>query len=183
MAETAQHGTEVGHAEGHAGSPVFPPFDSSTFATQLVWLVIVFGALYLLMSRIALPRVGEILEKRRKTIDDDLDAAARLKGQTDDAIAAYEKALADARARAQAIASQTRDELSAQTEARRKSLEAELAGKIGAAEASIAASRDKAMSNVRGIATDAAELIVERLISKAPKRGEVEAAVDGALKG
>lgn len=182
MAETEQLGTEVGHGEGHA-SGAFPPFDPATYGPQLIWLAIVFGALYLLMSRVALPRVGGILEKRRSTIDGDLDAAARLKGQTDDAIAAYEKALADARAGAQAIASQTRDELAAQTDAKRKALEAELASKISAAEASIAQSRDRAMSNVRGIAVDAAELIVERLLAKAPPRAEVEAAVDTTLKG
>lgn len=182
MAETEQLGTEVGHGESHGGG-TFPPFDPSTYGPQLLWLVIVFGALYLLMSRVGLPRVAGILEKRRATIDGDLDAAARLKAQTDDAIASYEKALADARSNAQAIAAKTRDELGAQTDARRKALESELATKIGAAEASIAQSRDRAMANVRGIASDAAELIVERLIAKAPARAEVESAVDRTLKG
>src|SRR5438477_13060171 len=82
----------------------FPPFQSETFASQLLWLAITFIALYLLMSRVALPRIGTILDKRKGRIDGDLAEAARLKDQSDAAIAAYEKSLADARSRAQTLA-------------------------------------------------------------------------------
>src|SRR5713226_4107678 len=79
----------------------FPPFDAHSFASQLIWLALTFIALYLLMSRVALPRIGSILEERRRHIEADLAEAQRLKGDSDAAIAAYEKALADARGRAQ----------------------------------------------------------------------------------
>ena len=91
---------------GHGG---FPPFQSHTFASQLVWLAIAFVLLYVLMARLALPRVGAIIESRQKRIADDLAEAARLKSESDAAVAAYEKALADARTRAQAIANETRE--------------------------------------------------------------------------
>src|SRR3954454_23631235 len=107
MATTAH--TEV----PSGGKKQFPPFDKETFASQLVWLVITFVALYLLMSKIGLPRVGGILENRRGKIAADLVEAQRLKQQSEDAVAAYEKALAEARANAQAIASKTRDKLMA----------------------------------------------------------------------
>ena len=104
MAETKNAHTEV-PSSGHV---VFPPFDRETFASQLFWLAITFALLYLLMARFALPRVGSIIEDRRKHIDGDLAEANRHKGESDAAIAAHEKALAEARGRAQALANETR---------------------------------------------------------------------------
>src|SRR5687767_2045806 len=99
------------------GKKDFPPFQKDTFVSQLVWLALIFAALYLLMSKIALPRVSAIMETRRQQIDDDLAEARRLKEKSDQAIAAYEKGLADARMRAQALASETRQSFAAEADA------------------------------------------------------------------
>ncbi|HZL31149.1 MAG TPA: F0F1 ATP synthase subunit B [Pseudolabrys sp.] len=181
MAEP-QHttGTEHVPASEHKGG--FPPFDAHSFASQLVWLAIAFVLLYVLMAKWALPRVGGIIESRQKHIDDDVAEAGRLKTQSDAAVAAYEKALADARANAQAIANKTRDEQAAASEARRKTLEDELNAKLAAAETTIASTKQAAMSSVRGIAEDATRAIVERLIGQAPSDKAVADAVADALK-
>ena len=181
MAEPT-HSTSVKHvpAGGHKGA--FPPFQSQTFASQLVWLVIAFVLLYVLMAKLALPRVGAIIENRHKRIADDIADAGRLKQQSDEAVAAYEKALADARARAQAIANETRDRAAAAADVRRKTLEAELNTKLVEAEKTIAATKTAAMANVRAIAEDATRAIVERLIGLAPNEKAVAEAVADALK-
>src|SRR5262245_22697751 len=126
MAES--HGDAKGkagaHTEadgGHGGS--FPPFDSSTFASQLVSLVIAFVALYLIVSCFALPKVGGTIEARQKAIEGDLAQAQKLKDESDAALRAYEADLAAARSRAQAIGNETREKLNASSEAERKSLE------------------------------------------------------------
>jgi F-type H+-transporting ATPase subunit b len=165
---------------GHGG---FPPFQSETFVSQLVWLAIAFVLLYVLMAKLALPRVASIIESRQKRIEDDLADASRLKGESDAAVAAYEKALADARNRAQAIANETRERQAGEAEARRKTLENELNTKLADAEKAIAATKQAAMGNVRGIAEDATRAIVERLIGEAPNDKTVAAAVADALKG
>ncbi len=164
-------------AKGH-----FPPFAKETFASQILWLVIVFVALYLLMSRVALPRVGSILAARKARIEGDLAAAEKLKADSDAAIAAYEKALSDARARAQALANEVQAKQAAAAEENRKALEAQLNVRIAEAEKSIAATRTAAMANVTSIAAEAATAIVERLIGTAPAGATVEAAVAEALK-
>jgi F-type H+-transporting ATPase subunit b len=181
MAETT-HTTSTEHVPegGHGGG--FPPFQSQTFASQLIWLAIAFVLLYALMSRLALPRVAAIIESRQKKIEGDIAEAGRLKTQSDEAVAAYEKALADARARAQAIANDTRDKQAAAAEARRKALEDELNGKLAEAEKTIAATKQAAMANVRGIAEDATRAIVERLLGTVPSDKVVSDAVAGALK-
>jgi F-type H+-transporting ATPase subunit b len=161
--------------------PGFPPFQSETFASQLLWFAITFGLLYWLMSRVALPRIGAILEERSNRIAADLDDAQRLKDESDAAAAAYEKSLAEARNKAKAIAQETRDALMAESDAKRKALEAQLADKIAASEAAISARTAEAMGSVRGIAADAAAAIVERLSGKAPERATVEAALNRAL--
>ena len=164
------------------GKPPFPPFNKDTFASQLVWLALTFVLLYLLMSRVALPRVGGIIAARSTQVAADLAEAQKLKDETDGAIAAYEKTLADARANAQALAAQTRDKLMAAADQRRKQLEGKLNEKLAEAEKTIVATKTAAMSNVRAIATEAAAAIVQRLIGTAPDDRAVADAVTDALK-
>ncbi len=171
--------TEATPPSEHGGG--FPPFQKETFGSQLLWLAIAFGALYLISSRLALPRVGGIIADRRNRISGDLAEAARMKDAADAAIAIYEKSLAEARARAQAIAAQTRDKVSAEAESRRKDVEASLNAKLADAEKTIAATRMAAMTNVQGIAKDAAIAIVMQLTGKAPAEDAAAAAVKTAL--
>jgi len=180
MAEPAHKASTEHPAEGGHGA--FPPFQSQTFASQLVWLVIAFVLFYVLMWKLALPRVASIIEDRQKRIADDLAEAERLKQQSAAAVAAYEKALADARARAQTIANETRAKQQAQADATRKTLEDGLNAKLADAEKSIAATKQAAMANVRAIAEDAARAIIERLIGAAPSDKAVADAVAEALK-
>ena len=185
MAES--HGEPKGtaaHTEADGGHKApFPPFQKDTFASQLVSLVIAFVALYLIVSKIALPRVGSVLDKRQNTIDGNLAEAQRLKDESDGALKAYESELAAARSRAQAIGAETREKLNAASEAERKTLEERLGLKLADAEKTIASTREAAMSNVRGIATDAAAAIVQRLTGISPDGASVGKAVDASLKG
>ena len=176
MATTAQTGAPGGH------KAPFPPFHAETFASQLFWLVITFAALYLLASRVVLPRVGGIIDARAGKIEGDLAEAQRFKGEADAANAAYEKALSDARGRAQALANATRDKQAAEAEGKRKSLEQQLDAKLGEAEKTIAATKAAAMANVRSIATEAAAAIVQRLTGTEPSGEALTAAVGEALK-
>jgi F-type H+-transporting ATPase subunit b len=181
------HGEAKGvtaHTEADGGHKApFPPFEKSTFASQLVSLLIAFVALYLIVSRIALPRVGSLLDERQNAIDGDLAAAQKLKDESDSALKCYESELAAARARAQAISTETRDKLNAASEAERKTLEEQLSLKLAEAEKTIASTRETAMSNVRGIAADAAAAIVQRLTGVLPDGASVNSAVDASLKG
>src|SRR4029079_17869145 len=133
------------------GKPQFPPFNKETFVSQLVWFAIFFVALYAIISKLAIPRIGGIVEARRQRIEGDLAEANRLKEQSDAALKAYEKSLADARNRAQTLANETRDKLNAEAEEARKKLENELNSKLAEAEKTIAATKTAAMANVRGI--------------------------------
>ena len=184
------HGAKTGSAatgthtaaEGHGKEP-FPPFEANTFASQLVSFAIAFILLYVIVSRFALPRVGSLLAARQGVIDNDLAEAQKLKDESDAALKAYETELASARSRAQAIGNETREKLSAQSEAERKTLEQRLDEKLKTAEASIATTRQTAMGNVRSIATDAAAAIVQQLTGATPDGRAVESAVDASLKG
>ncbi|MEQ8267231.1 MAG: F0F1 ATP synthase subunit B' [Parvibaculum sp.] len=158
-----------------------PQLEFHTFAPQLVWLVIVFGYLYVLMSRVALPRIATVLEERRDRIADDLDQAAQFKRQTDEAIEAYEKALAEARAKASGIAQETRDRLHEETERQRLSIEARLAEKISEAEVQITATKNAALQNVRAVAVEVTEAIVSQLLGDSDRPAS-ERAVDAELK-
>lgn len=178
----AEHGTA--HTEADGGhKAAFPPFESNTFASQLVSFAIAFGLLYLIVSRLALPRVGGVLAARQQVLDTDLNEAARLKAESDAALKAYETELATARAKAQAMAAEVREKLTAEGDQSKAALEASLASKLTAAEQTIATTRATAMGNVRSIAADTATAIVERLTGAAPAPGAVNAALDASLKG
>lgn len=155
----------------------FPPFETQFFPSQILWLALSFLLLYLLMSRVAVPRIGAILADRDRRIADDVAAAQVLKERADNAHAAYEKALADARTAAQNMANATREREAATAAETNKQLEAQLHERLAAADRSIAATRANAMGNVSAIAADAAGAIVQRLIGKTPPAEQIAAAL------
>ncbi|MCB1475669.1 MAG: F0F1 ATP synthase subunit B [Rhodobiaceae bacterium] len=177
MATEAAHG--VGEA-AHGASAAFPPFDPSTFASQIFWLVISFALFYYLMSKVALPRLAQILEGRQDRIATDLAEAERLKAETDEAIAAYEQALAEARERAGSIARTTRETVNAEIEAERHAAEKDLSAKLADADGRIASIRDKAMADVSSVAAEAAVAAVQAVAGIKITKGEAEKAVAAA---
>ncbi len=168
--------TQVGQ-EGGAHSN-FPPFDPSTFPSQLVWLAIAFGFLYWYMSKRGLPALGAVIDGRKAQIARDLDEATAMQQRADAAAAAHEKTFAEARAKAQTVAQAARDAAAADAQAKRKVLEDELAAKLAAAEREIAATRSEAMSHVVEVAREAAAAIVERLAGRPADPAAVTAAVN-----
>lgn len=167
-------------AAGDGGGHRFPPFDARTFPGQIFWLILSFGALYLLMSRVALPRVGAVLEHRRETIAGNLQAAETAQKQAEDAAQAHEQALTRARANAQAIAQEARAKSAREIDAKRQDVEQDLARKMIAAEQAIAATKAKAMENVGEIAREAASAIIEQLGGKKPTAAALNKALGAA---
>lgn len=180
-----EHTTETTETTGHAGEEAhggtFPPFDSTHFGSQLLWLAITFGVLYYLMSKVALPRIASILEERNDRIADDIAEAEKLKQETDEAIAAYEQALAEARQNAHAIAEKARDKAKGEIDASRAKIEGDLEAKLAEAEARITKLKSDALAEVDTIAKDTAGTLVEVLIGGGASADEIGKAVDSAL--
>ena len=149
---------------GHEGA--FPPFDPATFTSTIFWLVVSFGALYLLMSRLALPRVKGILQTRSAKIHEDLAAARKMREEALDASSAYDKTMAEARSRSQALAAETRTKVKLEQDAKRTTLETGLNHRLQTAEAQIADMKAAAMANVGQIAHEAATAIIEHITGK-----------------
>jgi F-type H+-transporting ATPase subunit b len=174
----AEHtGTEVAVPGAAQGDTVFPPFDQANFVSLVVWLAITFGLLYLLMAKVALPRVQDILKTRMAKINADIAEANRLRGAANAASKAYDQTLAAAKGRSQALAQETQQKLAAEADARRHALESDLNAKLAAAEAEIGRRKAAAMANVGDIARDATAAIVERLTGKPADPAAVTAAV------
>lgn len=178
-APTEGTGTAVAHEGAHEGG--FPPFSSEFFPSQLLWLALTFGLLYWLVANKIAPRIGSILEVRRERIQADLAEAERARAETDAAVAAYEQALAEAKAKAGAIAAETRAAVTKDLDARRHAAESELSKRLSAAEADIAAIKTKALAEVDAIATDTTEAIVSALIGQG-SRDEAASAVAAVRK-
>ena len=159
-----------------------PQLNPLDWAPQLIWLVITFGILYLLMVNVALPRIGSVIEARAAQIAKDLATADKLRRDTEEAIAAYEQALAEAKQKAHAIVEEGRAQLKEETAAERAKLEGELAKKSAEAEARIEQAKKSAMREVNAVAVDVATDIVNRLIGIAPGKTEIEKAVQAARK-
>jgi len=174
MANTATTATT-----GHSGAAhaKFAPLDPTTFVPQLFWLALAFGLLYVLLKRIALPRVSEVIEERRERIERDLAKAESLKTETEQALVNYEHALGEARARATAIAKDVRGKLTAEVDAERAKLDAEIARQVADAEARIAQDRARAMTGIGDIAGETAGAIVAKLIGKEASPDEVRRAL------
>jgi F-type H+-transporting ATPase subunit b len=159
-----------------------PQLVPEDWAPQLIWLLITFGILYLLMVYVALPRIGAVIDARAAHIAKDLATADKLRRETEEAIAAYEQALAEAKQTAHAIVEEGRAKLKAETAAERAKLDGRLGKKSAEAEARIAEAKHSAMREVNAVAADVAADIVRRLIGVAPAKAEIEQAVVAARK-
>ena len=159
-----------------------PQLIIADFAPQFVWLVISFVALYLLLAKLALPRISGVLEERQNRIVDDLDRAEQMKREAEETLATYESAMADARNQARDLAQQARADLAAKSNDRLAELADELAQKAADAEREITERRDEALANVRAVAADAAMATLDKLIGVTPESGAVDAAIEQALK-
>ncbi|HTW53966.1 MAG TPA: F0F1 ATP synthase subunit B' [Stellaceae bacterium] len=157
-----------------------PQLDATTFPAQLFWLAVTFIVLYGLMRWLALPRVERVITGRREHLNGDLARAADLKAEAEAALAAYQKTLAGARAAAQTTLRETADRLAAEAAERQQRLSATLAEQIEAAERRIAAMKEEALAEVRGIATDVGGAVVEKLTGAAADPAQLAAAVDHA---
>ena len=160
-----------------------PQLDIATFAPQLIWLGIWFLILYLLMAKLALPRIGGIIEARRQRREGDLARAAQLKAEAEAAAAAYQQMLTQARAQAQATLKEASDRMAGEAAERQRQLAAALAEQIEAAERRISETKDEALTQVRGIALDVGEAVVEKLTGARPSLVALSAAVDRNLAG
>ncbi len=160
-----------------------PQLNPEFFATQVFWLVITFAALYLLMSTIALPRIGAVLDERQRRIDENLTKAAALKAEADAAVKAYEKALTEAKAQAAVLLKQTTERLGKEAEERNRELGLRLHEQIKAGEGRIAEAKAQAMSSVRDVAIEVATSTISRLIGVQANAADLESAIAEALKG
>ena len=158
-----------------------PQFDFENFGPQLIWLAITFVTLYFIMARVALPRIANVIEERRDRIADDLDQAEQLKLRTEEAIATYEQALAEARAKAHGIAQEARDKLGAEIEKERNAADEVVAKKTAEAEARIEASGKAALAHVNEIAATTAESIVEAMTGGKATKAEISSAIRKAM--
>lgn len=153
-----------------------PQLEFADFMPQLVWLAITFTVLYLVMSRIALPRIASVLDERDRQIQTDLDRAEKLKADADEALAAYQQTMADARAKAQQELRKASEAIAAETQAREGELAARLARHSESAERSIAAAKQAAVADLRKVAADLAGTMATKLAG-VQVGGAAEAAV------
>jgi F-type H+-transporting ATPase subunit b len=159
-----------------AGDPKgggLPQLNSQDFAPQLIWLALSFALLFFLLTRVALPRVGGVIEAREQRIQCDLGEAKRLKSETEKALADYESSLTSARSRASGIAKGISDKLAVEARAERAKVENRIAGGIADAERQIAEVKARAMAEVGQIATETAKAIVAQLTGHAVSQEEV----------
>ena len=159
-----------------------PQLDINTYLPQVVWLVITFTALFLVMWRLAVPRIADVLEARQKRISDNLDKAQESKKEAEETLAAYEQTMAEARAGAQAVINEASGQLAEEAAEREAKLALDLGQKIAASEAEIEKAVDQAMENVRAVAVEVAAAALERLTGKAAPEKDLAKAVDRALE-
>ena len=159
-----------------------PQLDITTFSPQIIWLFITFIILYVLMAKVALPRIGNILEQRQARIDDNLNAAQNLRNEATADAEAYDKSLADAREQARTAIYEATQEMSDESARRHEELDSRLSGEIKAAEERISEAKEAAVSGIREAAESVASVATERLIGVVPGDDAVQLAIAAALE-
>lgn len=179
--EVASHGADMAH--GAAEGAGMPQLDFSTFANQIFWLVVTLVAIYVLLNRVVIPRMKDILEQRRQTIQRDLDRAMELKEEAKAAEAKYQDALARARSEANAIAEKTKADIQADLDAAIAKADAEIAAQSAESATRIAEIQNNAAATVEEVAADTATAIVQQFVPGFKDTKSVAAALKDALKG
>ena len=146
-----------------ASEPGLPQLDMATWPSQLFWLVVLFGAGYLVMAKIVTPRIGAVLEERRQTVDGDLEKARAASADAAKIRADYESDLEKARIEAAEFAKQAAMEATKKAEVANAKIAKKLADKVGAAEAKLAEAKTSAMANLNDVAAEAAMAAVASL--------------------
>ena len=182
MADDAHSAADAAYGAADA-APGMPQLDFSTFPNQMFWLVVTLVVIYLVLSRVALPRISAVLAERQGTITNDIAAAEDLKRQATEAEEAYNKALADARAEAQAIVAETRAEIQAELDEATAHADAEISAKAAESEARIREIRAGALQSVEEVAKDTAAEIVTAIGPAGVDTGPVADAVAERMKG
>lgn len=174
--------TETNGADAAASAPGMPQLDFSTWGNQIFWLIVTLVVIYMVLSRVALPRIAGILAERQGTITNDIAAAEDLKAKAQEAEAAYDKALADARAEAHRIVAEAKAEIQSDLDAAIAKADAEIAAKAAESEKAIGEIRAGAAQAVDQVAKETAQEIVAAMGGSADAAA-VTAAVDARLKG
>jgi F-type H+-transporting ATPase subunit b len=159
-----------------------PQLDATWFASQIFWLIVAFSTLYYLLSRKALPRLGEILEARQDRIAADLDEAERLRRDAEEALASYEKLIADAQGEAHELLTETQARLAATAAERQAELDAKLSKQLAEAEARIEAAKQRALAELEDAAVTAAQAAAERLAGLKVAKKTAQAALREVLE-
>lgn len=159
-----------------------PQFDPSTYSTQLFWLLLTFVPLYLVVWRVALPRITEVRQSRQGRIDSDLEKAQTLKEEAEMVLAAYERVLAEATSSAEAAHREVADATAEERAKRQAELAERLGEQIRAAEQRIADEKQKAAMNVRDAVVEVVGAAAKRLIGVEPTAQETSAAITATLK-
>ena len=160
-----------------------PQFDPSTYASQLVWLLITFGALFLIIWKVALPRIADVRDARQRRVEDDLKKAETLRTEAEAMLAALEKSRADAMSEAQAIHRATAQAISEERAKRLTEAAGRIASETGAAERRIAEEKNRAAGTIPEVAGDVVRAAVERLIGASVNESEARGAIDAARSG
>ena len=155
-----------------------PQLDPSTFGSQLFWLLVCFGALYLVLSFIVIPRIAKTLAARTETLEGNLAEAENLRVQAEAALKAYEDALAEARSRALVLAQEMRADVQAETDRQKAELDTKLAEQAAAADAVLMKSRDAAMAGLKDAAAALVDDVIEAIGSDKASEGDVAKALD-----
>ena len=160
-----------------------PQLDPAVWPTQLVWLAITFIALYLVIWRVALPRVAEVLEARQRKLDDDLKKATALKEEAEAILAEYERMRADAQASAHHALQKTHDEMKAEAERQSQELARRLNKQTEEAEARIDAAKSAALASLEGTVKEVVAAATEKLIGVKAGPQEIDRAVGAVMGG
>lgn len=172
----------LGAVSSPAAAAGLPQLDPTTYAPQVVWLVITFAVLYFLMTKVALPRITNVLEERQNRIEGNLEKAEALRAQAQATAEAYEQSLAAARQAAQAVLAEARDRISADAAARQAELGERLTAEIAAAEARIVEAKQEAMADIRKLAGEVAVSASQKLTGQSFDAKAVNKVIDAVLK-
>ena len=154
-----------------------PQLDPTYWASQAFWLVLIFTALYLVLSNLFIPKIKDSIDNRENKIKDDLDEAQKLKNLAEQKLKEYELSIEKAKKEVQKIIFESKNKLNLEIQNKKKKFEKEMETEIESAEKEIKSLKKESLKNISIISEEIASKVIEQISGETMNQSSVKAAI------
>ena len=165
-----------------AESGGMPQLNPEFWISQIVWLILTFGALYIVLSKVILPKISDNLESRRSQILENIEIAEKQREESEEKVKEFEKIILNSKLEAKNLFNEARQKVLEDVDKKRSELEKSIEAEIVSAEKEIQSLNSNSLENIKKIATDTSSDLISQLIGQEVDKNTISSIVNDLAK-